>query len=123
MAALMQKIGLMKHSDDEPDIPAAAKTELAAALNIDIDTLLEEPNFVESLRLQHGFTEADLDKFAELLADMVAASANQDERRHLAAGVGAIYSYLDEHKAPPSLRRYYILKDLDRYLHEEEKNE
>ena len=36
----------------------------------------------------------------------------------LAAAVGAIYSYLDAKKAPASLNRYYILKDLEKYIKE-----
>ena len=49
---------------------------------------------------------------------MAAASEQHAERLRLAAAVGAIYSYLDAKKAPASLNRYYILKDLDKYIKE-----
>ena len=49
---------------------------------------------------------------------MAAAAEQHAERLRLAAAVGAIYSYLDAKKAPASLNRYYILKDLDKYIKE-----
>ena len=90
IAALMAKIGLMRQSASPEQIRTTAKTELAEKLDI----------------------------FAELLFDMVAASEQHAERLRLAAAVGAIYSYLDAKKAPASLNRYYILKDLDKYIKE-----
>ena len=109
IAALLNKIGLMRQSASPEQIRTTAKTELAEKLDIDIDTLLDEPDFIG---------DQELDKFAELLFDMAAASEQHAERLRLAAAVGAIYSYLDAKKAPASLNRYYILKDLDKYIKE-----
>ena len=69
-----------------------------------------------------------------LLDQVLAVAARQKERARarahktgiapdkrflrLAAAVGAIYSYLDAKKAPASLNRYYILKDLEKYIKE-----
>ena len=53
-----------------------------------------------------------------MLFDFAAASEERGERLRLAAAIGALYSYLDEKKAPASLNRYYILKDLDKYIKE-----
>ena len=39
-------------------------------------------------------------------------------RTNTGSAVGAIYSYLDAKKAPASLNRYYILKDLEKYIKE-----
>ena len=114
IAALMAKIGLMRQSAS----PEQIRTELAEKLDIDIDTLLDEPDFIGRLTDEYGFGDQELDKFAELLFDMVAASEQHAERLRLAAAVGAIYSYLDAKKAPASLNRYYILKDLDKYIKE-----
>ena len=113
IAALLNKIGLMRQSASPEQIRTTAKTELAEKLDIDIDTLLDEPDFIGRLT-----DEYELDKFAELLFDMAAASEQHAERLRLAAAVGAIYSYLDAKKAPASLNRYYILKDLEKYIKE-----
>lgn len=110
IAALMAKIGLMRQSASPEQIRTTAKTELAEKLDIDIDTLLDEPDFIGRLTDEYGF--------GELLFDMVAASEQHAERLRLAAAVGAIYSYLDAKKAPASLNRYYILKDLEKYIKE-----
>jgi len=116
IAALMAKIGLMRQSASPEQIRTTAKTELAEKLDIDIDTLLDEADFIGRLTDEYGFGDQELDKFAELLFDMVAASEQHAERLRLAAA--AIYSYLDAKKAPASLNRYYILKDLDKYIKE-----
>ena len=118
IATLLNKIGLMKQSDSPEQIRTTAKTELAEKLDIDIDTLLEDADFIGRLTGEYGFGDQELDKFAELLFDMVVASEQHAERLRLAAAVGAIYSYLDAKKAPASLNRYYILKDLDKYIKE-----
>lgn len=116
IAALLNKIGLLKRSGAPEQIRTTAKTELAETLDIDIDTLLCGTDFIGRLTGEYGFSDENLEKFAELLFDLVAASEDRDERLRLAAGVGAIYSYLDEKKAPASINRYYILKDLDKYI-------
>ena len=118
IAALMAKIGLMRQSASPEQIRTTAKTELAEKLDIDIDTLLDEPDFIATLVGEYGFSDADLEKFAELLFDFAAASEEHGERLRLAAAIGALYSYLNEKKAPASLNRYYILKDLDKYIKE-----
>ena len=116
IAALLDKIGLLKKSGAPELIRETAKTELAEQLNLDIDTLLAGADFIATL--VDEFSDADLEKFAELLFDFTAASEERGERLRLAAAIGALYSYLDEKKAPASLNRYYILKDLDKYIKE-----
>ena len=118
IAALLDKIGLLKKSGAPELIRETAKTELAGQLNLDIDTLLAGADFIATLVDEYGFSDADLEKFAELLFDFTAASEERGERLRLAAAIGALYSYLDEKKAPASLNRYYILKDLDKYIKE-----
>ena len=118
IAALLDKIGLLKKAGAPELIRETAKTELAEQLDLDIDTLLAGADFIATLVDEYGFSDADLEKFAELLFDFTAASEERGERLRLAAAIGALYSYLDEKKAPASLNRYYILKDLDKYIKE-----
>ncbi len=113
IAALLDKIGLLKKSGAPELIRETAKTELAEQLNLDIDTLLAGADFIATLVDEYGFSDADLEKFAELLFDFTAASEERGERLRLAAAIGTLYSYLDEKKATASLDRYYILKDLE----------
>ena len=67
----------------------------------------------EELTREYGFSDENLEKFAELLFDFAAASPDRDATVRLACGITAIYRYLDEKKAPVSLNRYYILKELE----------
>ena len=105
-------------------VGVVTRTGVAVAelkVGVEKDTLriaLESPldNLLGFERAPKG--DQELDKFAELLFDMVAASEQHAERLRLAAAVGAIYSYLDAKKAPASLNRYYILKDLEKYIKE-----
>lgn len=118
IAALLNKVGLLKRSGSPEQIGTATKTELAQTLDIDIDTLLGGKDFIGRLTQEYGFSDDNLDKFAELLADLAAASDDRSERIRLAAAVGAIYGHLDARKVPVSLNRYYILKDLEKYIKE-----
>lgn len=118
IAALLNKIGLLTRSGTPEQIRTATKTELAQTLDMDIDTLLADANFIGRLTREYRFDDQNLEQFAELLFDLTAASEEREERLRLAAGIGAIYTYLDEKKAPASINRYYILKDLDEYIKE-----
>ncbi|WP_295936908.1 hypothetical protein [uncultured Alistipes sp.] len=116
IAALLGKIGLLKRSGAAEAIRETARTELLDTLDLDIDALLANDDFIAVLTDEHKFSEENLERFAELLFDLTAASSDRDERIRLAAGIGAIYSYLDAKKAPASVNRYYILKDLKQYI-------
>ena len=101
--ALLQKAGILRRSGAGEAVCETAWTELAEALDLDIDTLTRE----------YGFSDENLEKFAELLFDFAAASPDRDATVRLACGITAIYRYLDEKKALVSLNRYYILKELE----------
>mgnify|MGYP001063378443 CR=1 FL=1 len=105
--ALLQKAGILRRSGAGEAVCETARTELAEALDLDIDTLLAREDFIGVLTREYGFSDENLEKFAELLFDFAAASPD------LACGMTAIYRYLDEKKAPVSLNRYYILKELE----------
>ena len=71
------------------------------------------PAEIGVLTREYGFSDENLEKFAELLFDFAAASPDRDATVRLACGITAIYRYLDEKKALVSLNRYYILKELE----------
>ena len=79
IAALLDKIGLLKKSGAPELIRETAKTELAEQLDLDIDTLLAGEDFIATLVGEYGFSDADLEKFAELLFDFAAASEERGE--------------------------------------------
>ena len=108
--ALLQKAGILRRSGAGEAVCETARTELAEALDLDIDTLLAREDFIGVLTREYGFSDENLEKFAELLFDFAAA---RDATVRLACGITAIYRYLDEKKAPVSLNRYYILKELE----------
>ena len=112
---LLQKIGIKRMSASKETVYETTKTELAETLNLDIDALLAQEDFIDMLIREHGFSDENLEKFAELLFDFVAASSDRDAKIRLTCGITAIYRYLNEKKAPASLNRYYILKELDGY--------
>ncbi len=112
--AVLQKVGLVKQSD-ESCVYRAAKVELLEKLNLDIDILLENENFVNILTGEYGFSNDNLEKFAELLFDLAVASYDEPERMKLITGINAVYKYLDKHECSFSLNRYYILKELKKY--------
>ena len=80
IAALLDKIGLLKKSGAPELIRETAKTELAEQLDLDIDTLLAGEDFIATLVGEYGFSDADLEKFAELLFDFAAASEERGGR-------------------------------------------
>ena len=113
--ALLQKAGILRRSGAGEAVCETAWTELAEALDLDIDTLLAREDFIGVLIREYGFSDENLEKFAELLFDFAAASPDRDATVRLACGITAIYRYLDEKKAPVSLNRYYILKEFAGY--------
>lgn len=115
LRGILRKIGLLGQTDSADTVVETTKTELAGQLSIDIDTLLAEEDFVSVLAERHGFGPDDLELFAELLADLAAAADTPAEAQKCAAAACAVYKYQDAHKAPASLGRYYILKELAKY--------
>ena len=113
LRGMLHKIGILRRSDAPETVGPTAKTELADRL--DIEALLAEEDFVSVLVERHGFGPDDLMLFAVLLADLAAAAVTSHEARRCAAAACAVYRHQDAHKAPASLGRYYILKELAKY--------
>lgn len=111
----IDKIGISEQTDASQTVDTTTKTELVDRLDIDIETLLSEEDFIRALVEKHGFDTNHLELFAELLADLAAAAETPAEARKCAAAACAVYKYQDAHKAPVSIGRYYILKELAKY--------
>lgn len=78
--ALLQKAGILRRSGAGEAVCETARTELAEALDLDIDTLLAREDFIGVLTREYGFSDENLEKFAELLFDFAAASPDRDRR-------------------------------------------
>ena len=65
--ALLQKAGILRRSGAGEAVCETARTELAEALALDIDTLLAREDFIGVLTREYGFSDENLEKFAELL--------------------------------------------------------
>ena len=61
--ALLQKAGILRRSGREA-VCETAWTELAEALDLDIDTLLAREDFIGVLTREYGFSDENLEKFA-----------------------------------------------------------
>ena len=80
--ALLQKAGILRRSGAGEAVCETAWTELAEALDLDIDTLLAREDFIGVLIREYGFSDENLEKFAELLFDFAAASPGPARLRH-----------------------------------------
>lgn len=78
--ALLQKAGILRRSRAGEAVCETARTELAEALDLDIDTLLAREDFIGVLTREYGFSDENLEKFAELLFDFAAASPDRTRR-------------------------------------------
>ncbi|MEG1760086.1 MAG: hypothetical protein RR258_06680 [Alistipes sp.] len=114
--AILFRIGILKKSNNDETLYETTKVELLERLDLDIDTLLENENFTDILIEKYGFSNNNLEKFAELLYDFVNTSQDQIERMKLVSCIGAIYKYLEKNETSLSLDRYYILKELEKYV-------
>ncbi len=114
LRGLLRKLQLLKNNHEEEIGVTTTKVELADKLGVDMDSLLAEPDFVETLVEEHGFDAPSLELFAEVLADLAFAAEDKSDQRRFAAAACEIYKYQDAHKADSSFNRYYILKQLAR---------
>ena len=62
--ALLQKAGILRRSGAGEAVCETARTELAEALDLDIDTLLAREDFIGVLTREYGFSDENLEKFA-----------------------------------------------------------
>ena len=69
--ALLQKAGILRRSGAGEAVCETAWTELAEALDLDIDTLLAREDFIGVLIREYGFSDENLEKFAELFLAII----------------------------------------------------
>lgn len=110
--ALLQKAGILRRSGAGEAVCETAWTELAEALDLDIDTLLAREDFIGVLTREYGFSDENLEN-SPSCCSISRPLRRSDATVRLACGITAIYRYLDEKKALVSLNRYYILKELE----------
>ena len=60
--ALLQKAGILRRSGAGEAVCETARTELAEALDLDIDTLLAREDFIGVLTREYGFSDENLEK-------------------------------------------------------------
>ena len=113
--AILLKIGVLKTENKREEIMEATKLELVRQLNIDIDELLENENFIEVLVQKYQFRNNDMEKFADLLFDLVESAEALDEKEELIGCIGRIYAYLVEKEHPVSFNMFYIMTELKKY--------
>ena len=113
--AILLKIGILKSENRKDELIEATKIELIKNLDIDIDKLFENENFIEILIQEYRFNTNDLEKFAELLFDFVEATDNMDEKNDLICRIGKIYTYLEKEEHPISFKMFEILTELKKY--------
>ncbi len=116
LRALLERAGMLVHSDDPGEMLAVVRTELLEGLGTELDALLDDPDPGRRLAERHGFREEHLEQFARLLFELVAAEPQRTERCRMARAIAAIHRYLDERRAPVSFDRYRILAALNEYL-------
>jgi hypothetical protein len=114
--AILLKIGILKKENTSDDLLEVTKLELLKNLDIDLDQLLQEENFVEILTQKYGFSNDNLEKFAELLFDFIETINPIEEKQKLIYSISKIYRHLEGKDHPVSFMTLYILKELEKYL-------
>jgi len=115
LEAILLKVDVLKSENRQDELIEVTKLELVKNLNIDVDKLLENENFIEILTQEYRFCNDDLEKFAELLFDFVESTGNPDEKKKLIGCIGKIYTYLAEKEHPISFNMFYILTESKKY--------
>ena len=115
LEAILMKLGLMRQRNETGSyaVAAAAAKE---GLGIELTPLLADPEIARTLVAVHGFGESDLEKFAQMLYLLAATASDDDTRHRTAAASAALYRHLEAHGSCCFFDRYYILRELERYL-------
>ncbi len=114
--AILLKVGLLKESGDRGSVPSVTKIELAEKLNMDLDGLVAGEDVPGVLIREYGFSNDNLEKFAELLMDFIETSPGRATARKYVPAVISIYDYLHENASDFSFNSYYALKELEKYM-------
>lgn len=112
--AILLKVGILKKENKSEDfIIKTSKSELFERLNIDIDKLLQNEDFINILVHEHQFNNDNLELLANLIFDFIQQSNSPEEKKRLISCISKVYLYLDESGHPISFNRIYILEELN----------
>lgn len=115
LQALMVKMRVLKRTNESDQIAGIVKAELLEKLDMDLDVLIKDENFITILINDYGFSNENLEAFAELLFEFIVPSNTNSTNAYIDA-ITAIYLYLDNNGGCFSIKRHYILKELEQYM-------
>jgi hypothetical protein len=113
--AILLKIGVLKSENKREDIIGFSKLELVNKMNIDIDKLLQNEEFVDILTQEYHFTTGNLEQFADLLFDFIETTNSNDEKYILICSIQKLFLRLEEEKHPLSFKMFYIMDEFKKY--------
>ena len=80
------------------------------------DAVLGSDDIAGALTAGYGFGDDNLERFARILFLLAAGAPDDDTRRRTASAAAALYQYLEGRSSCCFYDRYYILKELEKYL-------
>ena len=83
---------------------------------MDFDAVLGSDDIAGTLTAGYGFGDDNLERFARILFLLAAGAPDDDTRRRTASATTALYQYLEGRSSCCFYDRYYILKELEKYL-------
>ena len=83
---------------------------------MDFDAVLGSDDIAGTLTAGYGFGDDNLERFARILFLLAAGAPDDDTRRRTASAAAALYQYLEGRSSCCFYDRYYILKELEKYL-------
>ena len=106
LEAILLKLGVTTREKGE-EAYDTARTGLREGLGMDFDAVLGSDDIAGALTAGYGFGDDNLERFARILF-LLAAGAPDDD--------AALYQYLEGRSSCCFYDRYYILKELEKYL-------
>jgi hypothetical protein len=113
--AILLKIGFLKKEKHHKDIIELSKVELVNKLNIDIDKLLQNEDFINILIQDYKFSLDNLSQFADLLFDFFEITDSIHEKNELIHSIQQIFSHLEKNKYPFSFKMLYMIDEFKKY--------
>jgi hypothetical protein len=113
--AILLKIGVLKKENKHEESVMLSKLEVANKLNINIDKLLQNENFIDILIQDYRFSTGNLSQFADLLFDFFEITDSVDEKNILMHSIQNIFLHLQQNKYPFSFKMFYIINEFKKY--------
>ena len=115
LEAILLKLGITTRAKGE-EAYDTARTGLREGLGMDFDAVLGSDDIAGALTAGYGFGDDNLERFARILFLLAAGAPDDDTRRRTASAAAALYQYLEGRSSCCFYDRYYILKELEKYL-------